>query len=400
MVHIRTVCEDTVWVGASDRRLAKFENLFPIPRGVSYNTYVVLDEKTVLLDTVDNAVGAQFFENLEAALNGRALDYIVVNHMEPDHCGTLCEALRRWPNAIVVGNAKTFGIIGQFYGAPAAHTQAVADGDTLCTGKHTFTFRFAPMVHWPEVMVTYDAHTAALFSADAFGSFGAVGGTLFADEVDFARDWLDDARRYYANIVGKYGAQTAALLQKLDGLPVRCLCPLHGLVWRTDPAYFIEKYKLWSAYVPEERGVVICYGSMYGNTASAADALAGLLCERGVTNVRVYDASVTDVSLLISEIFRASALVLAAPTYNGGIYAPIAALLHDMKALGVRGRTVGLLENGTWAPQAARQMREQIEALRDMTLLEPVATLRSAGTADTAAQLAALADALAAHCAQ
>ena len=255
------ITSDILFVGASDRKLARFENVFPIPRGVSYNSYLILDEKTVLLDTVDQAVRERFFENLAAGLQGRPLDYVLVNHMEPDHAATLMDVLRDYPEAKVVGNAKTVSMIGQFFdGDISGRAVTVKEGDTLTTGRHTFTFLMAPMVHWPEVMVTYDAAEKVLFSADAFGTFGAFSGNLFADQVNFERDWLDDARRYYANIVGKYGTQVQTLLKKTAGLDIAYLCPLHGPIWRENIGWFVDKYQTWSSYAPEEQAVAIFCG--------------------------------------------------------------------------------------------------------------------------------------------
>ena len=395
MYQTRNVTEEIVWVGASDRRLALFENIFPIPRGVSYNSYVLLDEKTVLLDTVDASVAGQFFENLEHVLADRTLDYLVVNHMEPDHCAMIADIVRRYPDVKVVGNAKTFGMMKQFFGTDYAERAIVVkEGDTLATGAHTLHFVMAPMVHWPEAMVTYDDKDKVLFSADGFGTFGALNGNIFADEVDFDRDWLDDARRYYTNIVGKYGASVQALLKKAAGLEIAVICPLHGPIWRENLGYILEKYQKWSTYEAEEKAVVIMYASMYGDTASAADALAGALSERGIRKIEVYDVSNTHVSELISEIFRASHLVFAAPTYNGGIYPVMENLLSDMKALAVQKKTVALMENGTWAAMAAKQMRERLSELKEVTVLDTQVTIKSAMLADQRAELEAFADAI------
>lgn len=395
MYNVRKVTEDIVWVGASDRRLALFENIFPIPRGVSYNSYVLLDEKTVLLDTVDASVAGQFFENLEHVLDGRKLDYLIVNHMEPDHCAMIGDLVRRYPEVQVVGNAKTFGMIKQFFGTDfAERAVTVKEGDTLATGAHTLHFVMAPMVHWPEVMVTYDEKDKVLFAADGFGTFGALNGNIFADEVDFDRDWLDDARRYYTNIVGKYGASVQALLKKAAGLDIAVICPLHGPIWRENLGYILEKYQKWSTYEAEDQAVVILYATMYGNTASAADALAGRLAAKGVKKIAVYDVSNTHVSELISEIFRASHVVFAAPTYNGGIYPVMENLLADMKALAVQNKTVALMENGTWAPTTAKQMREKLAELKNMTILDTQITIKSAMAPEQEGQLEALADAI------
>ena len=395
MYNVRKVTEDIVWVGASDRRLALFENIFPIPRGVSYNSYVLLDEKTVLLDTVDASVAGQFFENLEHVLDGRKLDYLIVNHMEPDHGAMIGDLVRRYPEVQVVGNTKTFGMIKQFFGTDfAERAVTVKEGDTLATGAHTLHFVMAPMVHWPEVMVTYDEKDKVLFAADGFGTFGALNGNIFADEVDFDRDWLDDARRYYTNIVGKYGASVQALLKKASGLEIAVICPLHGPIWRENLGYILEKYQKWSTYEAEDQAVVILYATMYGNTASAADALAGRLAAKGVKKIAVYDVSNTHVSELISEIFRASHVVFAAPTYNGGIYPVMENLLADMKALAVQNKTVALMENGTWAPTTAKQMREKLAELKNVTILDTQITIKSAMAPEQEGQLEALADAI------
>ena len=395
MYNVRKVTENIVWVGASDRRLALFENIFPIPRGVSYYSYVLLDEKTVLLDTVDASVAGQFFENLEHVLDGRKLDYLIVNHMEPDHCAMIGDLVRRYPEVQVVGNTKTFGMIKQFFGTDfAERAVTVKEGDTLATGAHTLHFVMAPMVHWPEVMVTYDEKDKVLFAADGFGTFGALNGNIFADEVDFDRDWLDDARRYYTNIVGKYGASVQALLKKASGLDIAVICPLHGPIWRENLGYILEKYQKWSTYEAEDQAVVILYATMYGNTASAADALAGRLAAKGVKKIAVYDVSNTHVSELISEIFRASHVVFAAPTYNGGIYPVMENLLADMKALAVQNKTVALMENGTWAPTTAKQMREKLAELKNVTILDAQITIKSAMAPEQEGQLEALADAI------
>ena len=393
----KKITEDLYWLGASDRRLALFENAYPIPRGISYNAYVVLDEKTILMDTVDTAVGDQFFENLEYVLKGRSLDYVVVNHVEPDHCATLMEALRRYPDAQVVGNGKTISMLGQFFECHLEdRSLTIKEGDTLSTGRHTFTFAMAPMVHWPETMVTCDTTDNVLFSADAFGTFGALSGNLFADELHFDRDWLDDARRYYTNIVGKYGVQVQNLLKKAAGLDIAYLCPLHGPVWRKDVGYFVDKYQKWSTWTPEERGVVIAYGSVYGHTQNAAEILANRLAEQGVEHIAMYDVSVTHPSVIVSEAFRCSHLVLAASTYNAGIFTPMETVLLDLKAHALQNRTVALIENGSWAPQSGRLMREILSSMKSMMVLEPTVSLKSSVKEEQRQALETLADALAA----
>ncbi len=399
MYCTRNVSDSVVWVGASDRRLALFENLFPIPRGVSYNSYLILDEKTALLDTTDASVTRQYLENISHSLNGKPLDYLIINHMEPDHCANIAELLLRYPHLTLVGNAKTFAFVSQFYDLDlTGRTLIVKEGDTLCLGSHTLHFFLAPMVHWPEVMVTYEETEQILFSADAFGSFGALNGHLFADEVNFDRDWLDDARRYYCNIVGKYGMQVQAALKKLSALSIRTICPLHGPVWRENLEYLLSKYDLWSRYVPEDNAVAIFYASMYGDTENAANILAAGLAEGGIKNIALYDVSVTDVSVLISEAFRCSHLVFAAPTYNNGVYPAMYNFLHDMGALSLQNRTIGLIENGTWGPISAKQMQQLFSEMKQMNVLEPVVTVKSSVKEDSLAALCALKDRILASC--
>lgn len=375
----RKVTNDLYWVGGSDRRLELFENLFPIPRGVSYNSYLLLDEKTVLFDTVDNSIGRQFLDNITALLNGRALDYLVVNHMEPDHCSMIADLMLRYPDMQIIGNAKTFPMIRQFYALDLdSKTIAVKEGDTFSSGTHTFRFLMAPMVHWPEVMLTYDETDKVLFSADAFGTFGALNGAIFNDEIDFDRDWLDDARRYYTNIVGKYGMQVQNVLKKASALDIRFICPLHGPIWRNNLAYLLEKYDIWSSYRPEVKGVMIAYASMYGNTENLANVLACKLADAGITNLTVHDVSRSDVSELIADSFKYSHIVLASPTYNGGVYPAMSNLLEDMNALGIKNRTVAVLGNGTWAPTSAKLMEARLAEMKGMTLLTENFAIKSA----------------------
>ena len=395
MYCTRKVAEDIYWIGGSDRRLALFENLFPIPRGVAYNSYLIMDEKTVVMDTADASITRQFIENIAHVLQGRPLDYLVVNHMEPDHCANIEELLVRYPEMKIVGNAKTHNMIRQFYDADLeGKTITVKEGDTLALGKRTLHFFFAPMVHWPEVMVSWEETDKILFSADAFGSFGALNGNIFNDELNFDRDWLADARRYYTNIVGKYGPQVQNALKKLSALEIQMICPLHGPIWRSDLGYLLDKYDKWSRYEPEDKAVAIMYASMYGNTENAANVLAAELAEAGVKNIAVYDVSNTHVSELIAEVFRCSHLVLASPTYNNGIYPAMLNLLHDMKALNVQNRTVALLENGSWAPSSAKQVRALLDEMKGMEILEPVVTVKSALKEDSMNSLRELADTL------
>ena len=393
---VRKVTEDLYWIGANDHRLALFENIHPIPRGVSYNSYVLKDEKSVLFDTVDWSVCRQFLENLDYVLDGEKLDYIVINHMEPDHGASLEEVLMRHPEAKIVSTPKAFVMMHQFGFDVDSHEQiAVKEGETLSFGRHVVTFVNAPMVHWPEAMVTFDQTEGILFSADAFGTFGALDGKLFNDEVNFERDWLEDARRYYTNIVGKYGAPVQALLKKASKLDIRMVCPLHGPVWRSNLGWFIEKYDLWSRYVPEEKGVLIAYASMYGNNEAAAQALAAKLCEKGMANVAVYDVSNTHVSQLIAETFRFSHIVLASVTYNMEIYPVMHSYLNDMKGLNVQNRTVAIIENGTWACKSGELMARFVqEELKGMKVLEEKMTLCSTLKEEQADGLEALADRL------
>ena len=397
MYCIKKIKDDLFWVGGTDRRLTLFENAFPIPRGVSYNAYVLKDEKTALFDTVDNAIGDQLFENLEAVLEGRTLDYVIVNHMEPDHASTLSEVVRRYPEVKIVCNAKTVAIIKQFFDFDIdSRAVIVKENDTFCTGKHTYTFVMAPMVHWPEVMVTYDMTDKILFSADAFGTFGAMNGNIFADEVNFERDWLDDARRYYTNIVGKFGASVQTLLKKAAGLDIQMICPLHGPVWRENISWYVDKYLTWSSYAPEERAVMIAYGSIYGNTENAANILACRLADRGVSNIAVYDVSSTHPSVLVSEAFRCSHLVFASVTYNGGIFTNMERVLGDLKAHALQNRTVALMENGSWGLIAAKQMKEIISTMKNMEILEPSLSIKSSLKKGQEAEIDAIADAIAA----
>ena len=395
MYCVKNVTDDLFWIGGSDRRLALFENIYPIPRGVSYNAYVLLDEKTVLLDTVDASVSELFFENLEHVLGGRKLDYLVVNHMEPDHCASIGGVVLRYPDVKLVCNAKTVTMLKQFFDFDVdSRAVVVKEMDTLSTGKHTLAFVMAPMVHWPEAMVTFDTVDGTLFSADAFGTFGALNGNLFADEVDFEHEWLPDARRYLTNIVGKYGPQVQAVLKKASGLDIKRICPLHGPVWRENIGWFIDKYDKWSSYTPEESAVMIAYASVYGNTGNAADVLASKLADRGVKNIAVYDVSVTDPSYVLAEAFRCSHLVFAASTYNGGIFTPMETLLLELKAHNLQNRTVAVMENGTWAPMAGKLMKELLGSMKNMTLLEQGVTIRSSLKEEQLSQVEALAKAI------
>ena len=377
MYCTKKITDDLVWVGGNDRRLAMFEGVYSVPGGVSYNSYVLLDKSTVLFDAVDKAVSKVFLENIAHELGGKKLDFIIVQHMEPDHSESLTAVLNRYPEATVVCNVKIAGLIKQFFDIDITdRSLVVEEGSTLNTGKHELQFISAPMVHWPEVMVTYDKTDKILFSADAFGTFGALNGAIFADEVDFDRDYMDEARRYYTNIVGKYGLQTQALLKKAASLEISMICPLHGFVWRKDLGSFIEKYQKWSTYTPEETGVMIAYASVYGNTANAAEILACRLRDNGVKTA-VYDVSVTPASDIIAAAFRWSHLVFASTTYNAGIFVSMDELLRDLSAHNIQNRAVAFIENGSWASVSGELMRKIIAPLKNMTLIDATVRLKS-----------------------
>ena len=395
MYTVRKVTEDLYWVGANEHRLHLFENIHPIPRGVSYNSYLLMDEKTVLFDTVDWAVCREFLNNIEHVLDGRDLDYVIINHLEPDHAASLDEVLIRYPNAKVISNNRAFMMMHQFGFDVDGREIEVAEGDAMSFGKHEITWVAAPMVHWPEAMVSFDTTNGVLFSADAFGTFGALDGKLFADEVNFDRDWLDDARRYLTNIVGKYGPHVQDLLKKAGTIDIKMICPLHGPVWREDLGYFIEKYDKWSRYEPEEDGVLLVYASMYGNTEYAAQCLATKLCERGMTNIHMYDVSKTHVSYLVSEAFRLSHIVLASVTYNLEIYPVMHQFLNEIRMLNLQNRTVGIIENGTWTPQAGTLMEEFLD--KNMKLMDTLGgevTVTSSLNDSTEKELDGLADSI------
>lgn len=392
---IQNITKDWIYVGANNRRLKLFENIYPIPRGVSYNSYVLIDDKTVLMDTCDASVQSEFLANVKNALNGRTLDYLVVQHMEPDHCALIAEILKIYPNVQLVCNAKTITMIGQFFDLDITDKALlVKEGDSIETGHHTLSFIMAPMVHWPEVMMTYDATDKIFFSADAFGSFNAIDGNLFADEVDYEREWLADNRRYYANIVGKYGAPVQAVLKKASALDIQMICPLHGLIWRKDLGWLLDKYQKWSTYTPEEKGVVIAFASIYGHTEAVANLLASKLSERGVRNIRVYDVSATHPSWIVSEAFRVGCLVFASSSYNAGIFPPMETALLDIKAHALCNRTVALIENGSWALCAKAQMKAILETLKGITFIGEGISIRSAMKPEQEKELDLMADEL------
>lgn len=387
----RRITDDLYYVGASDRRLNMFENLFPIPRGISYNSYLIKDKKTVLLDTTDHAVSELFFENLRAALKGSALDYLIVQHTEPDHASLICSLVRRYPGVQIVCSEKAKAMIGHFFGEVETKILTVDDGDTLDIGSRALSFIAAPMVHWPEVIMTYDPKGKTLFSADAFGTFGALGGNLYADEVNFEIDWLPEARRYYANIVGKYGMQVQTVLKKASSLAIERICSLHGPVWRKNLDWYLDKYDKWSSYQPEDpKDILVVYGSLYGHTKNAAEALAARLSDVG-TRVKIMDASNTDLSEMLSETFRCGKIVIACPTYNMGIYPPVSHYLQTMKEHNVQNRKVAIIESGSWAIQSGKLIKAHLESMKNIQLVEPMITVLSAIKEEQCGELDALA---------
>lgn len=391
---VRKVTEDLFWVGGNDKRLHLFENIHPIEDGVSYNSYLLLDEKTVLFDTADWSVGRQFIENVEYVLNGRKLDYMVINHMEPDHCASMEEIILRYPDVKIVSTEKALMLMHQFNYTVDENFIQVAEGDTMSFGKHNVVFVEAPMVHWPEAMVTFDTTDGVLFSADAFGSFKSLDGALFADEVDFDGEWINEARRYYTNIVGKYGPEVMDLLKKAQTIDIKIICPLHGPVWRKDIGYILDKYIHWATYTPEEKGVLICYASMYGNTENAAHILATKLHEKGMHNVHMYDVSKTHVSYLIGEAFKYSHLALLSATYNLNIFPAMDNFVQDMKRLNLQKRVVAVVENGSWAPQASVLINETLDEMKQMTVLNEEVSVLSSVSKMTESELDSLADSI------
>ncbi|HSH35853.1 FprA family A-type flavoprotein, partial [Schnuerera sp.] len=344
--------------------------------------------------TVDWSICNKFIDNIKYILGDRPLDYLVINHMEPDHAGSIGEVVFHYPNVKIIGNKKTFDFMEQFGFKVDENAIEVKDGDTMSFGEHELVFISAPMVHWPETMATFDTTNGVLFSADAFGTFGSLDGKLFNDEMDFDREFLVPARRYYTNIVGKYGPQVQALLKKAKDLDIKYICPLHGPVWRTNLGYFIDKYNKWSSYEPEEKGVMIVYGSMYGNTEAAAENLAIRLVEKGMTNLVMYDASKTHVSYLISDAFKYSHIVLASATYNLNIYTPVQNFLLDMKALNLQKRTVAIIENGTWAPRAGQLIRKLLGEMKEMNVLENDILIKSSMKNENIDEMDAIADSI------
>ena len=395
MYNYRKITDEVYYIGASDRRISIFEGVYPVPYGMSYNSYFVDGDETLVLDTVDKAVSGVFFENIEKLLGGRTLDYLIVSHMEPDHSASLGLLTEKYPDVKIICSAKAKALIEQFCNnINSDNIKTVAEGEELTIGSHTYSFVMAPMVHWPEVMLSYDKTAKILYTADAFGTFGALSGNIFDDEVDFIKNEVTEARRYYTNIVGKYGVQVKALLKKAENLDVKMMCPLHGPIFRSQLAEIIELYDKWATYTPEQNGVLIAYASIYGNTANAADILATLLAEKGIKTA-TYDISVTHFSEIISEGFKYSHIVLAAPTYNGSIFTNMETLLSEIKAHNLGNRTYAFIENGSWGPMSGKIMKEAIATLKNVNIIEPQVTLKSSVKANTLDELNALADAIA-----
>lgn len=393
MYCVRKITDKISYIGASDRRIALFENVYPVPEGTSYNSYFIDDSKTAVIDTVDRAVSKQFFENIRHMLAGRSLDYVIVNHMEPDHAASLEELVLRYPEVTIICNDKTKKMINQFFEFDIdARVQIVAEGDTVCTGAHTFKFFMAPMVHWPEVMVTYEESQKILFSADAFGNFGALSGGIFDDEteVDYS-----EARRYYTNIVGKYGPQVQVVLKKAAALDIKMLAPLHGVIFRTNLADIIGMYDKWSRYEPEEKAVLIPYASVYGNTESVAALIAAKLADKGI-RTKMYDVSAVHASYILSEAFRYSHIVFLSTTYNAGVFVNMENLLHDIANHNLQHRTVAFVENGSWGPMATKGMKAILEPCKNITYIEKNVTVKSALKEEQIADIDVLVEAIAA----
>lgn len=365
----RKITDSILYVGVDDKDLDLFESQYVVPNGVSYNSYVILDEKVTLMDTVDQRATKEWLENLDAVLEGRTIDYLVVSHMEPDHAANAKTLIDKFPNMKIVGNAKTFAMMSQFFDVDlTGRSVVVKEGDTLNLGAHTLQFIMAPMVHWPEVMVTYEQSEKILFSADGFGKFGAL---------DVEESWACEARRYYFNIVGKYGAQVQALLKKAATLDIKMICPLHGPILKENLAFYIDKYNTWSSYEPEDEGVFVAYASIHGNTAEAAKEFVEMLRKNGAEKVVIADLSREDMAEAVEDAFRYSKLVVAAASYDAGVFPCMEDFLHHLKAKNYQKRTVGIIENGSWAPSAAKQMKAILEGMKNITICEPVVTIKS-----------------------
>lgn len=392
----RKVKDDIYWIGGNNRRLALFENTYPISRGTSFNSYFIDDEKTTLVDTVDKSISEQFMDNLEYVLKGRNLDYLIVHHMEPDHCSMIEHVVIKYPSVKIIGSNKTITMIKQYFNFDIeSRAIIVKEGDYISTGKHNLLFLEAPMVHWPEVLISYDVTDKILFSADAFGAFGALNGNIFNDEMDLEHELLDEIRRYYTNIVGKFGSQVMSVLKKASAIDINMICPLHGPIWRSNISWLFEKYTNWATYSPEENGILIIYGSIYGNTENAVDILACKLADLGIKNIQLYDVSNTHSSYVISDCFKYSNLVLASPTFNGSLFTKMHDLLLDLKAHNLQNRKVAIIENGSWAPNSAKKIKEILSDMKNMTILENTITIKSSVKENQLLEIEKLAEKLA-----
>lgn len=386
MSNTVTISDSIVYVGVADTDIDLFESQYPVPQGVTYNSYVIADEKVAVMDTVDARKTEAWLQNLEQVLNGRIPDYLVISHLEPDHSGSIEAIAKKYPEMKLVGNAKIFAMLPQFITMDVTERQVVVtEQDTLNLGSHILHFVFAPMVHWPEVMVEYEETEKVLFSADAFGRFG---------DSDAGTDWDDEARRYYINIVGKYGGPVTTLLKKAAGLDIRTICPLHGPVLTGDLSHYIEKYQTWASYQPEEKGILIAYASIHGNTEIAAKKMASILEEKGAENVVLYDLARADVAAVVADAFRYDRMILAAASYDAGVFPCMETFLNHLKAKAYQKRTVGLIENGSWAPSAGRVMKKALEECKEIEIIEPMVTIKSTLKTENLPQLSALADAI------
>ena len=386
MSNAVTISDSILYVGVADTDIDLFESQYPVPQGVTYNSYVVADKKVAVMDTVDARKTEEWLQNLEQVLNGRTPDYLVISHLEPDHSGSIEAIAKKYPEMKLVGNAKIFAMLPQFITMDVTERQVVVtEQDTLNLGSHILHFVFAPMVHWPEVMVEYEETEKVLFSADAFGRFG---------DLDAGTDWDDEARRYYINIVGKYGGPVTTLLKKAAGLDIRTICPLHGPVLTGDLSHYIEKYQTWASYQPEEKGILIAYASIHGNTEIAAKKMASILEEKGAENVVLYDLARADVAAVVADAFRYDRMILAAASYDAGVFPCMETFLNHLKAKAYQKRTVGLIENGSWAPSAGRVMKKALEECKEIEIVEPIVTIKSTLKTENLPQLSALADAI------
>lgn len=380
------ISDSVLYIGVTDKTLDLFESQYQVPNGVTYNSYVIMDERIAVMDTVDGRATEQWFANLEQALAGESADYLIVSHMEPDHAANIKRFAERFPEAKIVGNAKTFAMIGQFFDLDLTDRKVeVKEGSTLELGAHTLQFFMAPMVHWPEVMVTYEQKEKILFSADGFGRFGTM---------DSEENWEDEAARYYLNIVGKYGIQVQGLLKKASVLDIAAICPLHGPILKDNLSFYLEKYQTWSTYQPEQKGVLVAYASVHGNTAHAAGLLAEMLRRKGEDHVEVMDLARTDMSVAVRKAFFYDRMVVAAATYDGGLFPCMEEFLLHIKSKGFQKRTVGIMENGSWAPMAGKAMRAILETMKQVVIAEPAVTIKSAVHEDTKQQMEMLAEAL------